>query len=108
MGLAALSTALGGLLWLAAEPVVAAYTDDPAVRRTVALGLIAYIAVYQFFDAPADGGGPRLAGLSRDFSAHGGPDLLFWGWGAGGRLVALLPLGTALGVGASGLPRWQT
>lgn len=47
---AGLSTLAGILLWLAAEPLVAAYTDDPAVRA-VALGLIAYVAIYQFFDA---------------------------------------------------------
>ena len=47
---AGLSTLAGVLLWLAAEPLVAAYTDDPAVRA-VALSLIAYVAIYQFFDA---------------------------------------------------------
>lgn len=47
---AGLSTLAGILLWLAAEPLVTAYTDDPAVRA-VALGLIAYVAIYQFFDA---------------------------------------------------------
>ncbi|WP_428826907.1 MATE family efflux transporter [Azonexus sp. IMCC34842] len=47
---AGLSTLAGILLWLTAGPLVAAYTDDPAVRA-VALSLIAYVAVYQFFDA---------------------------------------------------------
>jgi MATE family multidrug resistance protein len=47
---AGLSSLVGLLLWLAAEPLIAAYTDDPAVR-TVAGGLIGYIAFYQFFDA---------------------------------------------------------
>ena len=44
------SSLLGLLLWLGAQPLINAYTDDPAVR-TVALGLVAYIAIYQFFDA---------------------------------------------------------
>ena len=47
---AGLSTLLGVLLWLAAVPLVAAYTDDPGVRA-VAMSLVAYIALYQFFDA---------------------------------------------------------
>lgn len=46
----ALALLIGGLLLAAAEPLVAAYTDDPAVRG-VAVGLVAYIACYQFFDA---------------------------------------------------------
>nr|MBL8411309.1 MATE family efflux transporter [Dechloromonas sp.] len=46
----ALSTVAGLLLWLATEPLVAAYTDDPAVRA-VAVGLVIYVAIYQFFDA---------------------------------------------------------
>ena len=44
------SVVTGLLLWLAARPVIAAYTDDPAVQA-VALALIAYVAVYQFVDA---------------------------------------------------------
>ncbi|WP_300454413.1 MATE family efflux transporter [Accumulibacter sp.] len=45
-----LSTLLGLLLWLIAEPLAAAYTDDPAVRAVV-LALIGYVAFYQIFDA---------------------------------------------------------
>ena len=44
------STVVGIGLWAATAPLVAAYTDDPAVRA-VAAGLIIYVAVYQFFDA---------------------------------------------------------
>lgn len=47
---AGLSTLAGLALWLTAGPLIAAYTDDPAVRQ-VALSLIAYVAIYQFFDA---------------------------------------------------------
>lgn len=51
LGLAAVSSSLLGLgLWLAAGPLLAASTDDPAVRA-VAASLIGYIALYQFFDA---------------------------------------------------------
>jgi MATE family multidrug resistance protein len=46
----ALATVLGALLWLAAQAVIGAYTSDPAVRA-VALSLIAYVAIYQVFDA---------------------------------------------------------
>lgn len=44
------STALGLLLWLAAQPLVDVYTDDAGVRD-VALGLVAFVALYQLFDA---------------------------------------------------------
>ncbi|MGE5470246.1 MAG: MATE family efflux transporter [Bacteroidota bacterium] len=47
---AGLSTSLGLLFWLAAAPLVDAYTNDPAVRA-VAMNLVVYIALYQFFDA---------------------------------------------------------
>lgn len=47
---AGLSSLTGLVLWLNAQQLVSAYTDDPAVR-TVAEGLIAYVAIYQFFDA---------------------------------------------------------
>ncbi len=46
----ALAVVLGALLWLTAQAVIAAYTSDPAVRA-VALSLIAYVAIYQVFDA---------------------------------------------------------
>lgn len=45
-----LSTLAGVFLWLATEPLVAAYTNDLSVRA-VALSLIVYVAIYQFFDA---------------------------------------------------------
>ena len=49
--LAAVSSTLAGLLiWLLAQPVAALYSDDPEVRA-MAAHLMAYIAVYQFFDA---------------------------------------------------------
>lgn len=45
-----LSVLMGGALWLAREAVVAPVSSDPAVRA-VAVGLVIYIAVYQFCDA---------------------------------------------------------
>jgi multidrug resistance protein, MATE family len=47
---AGLSSLVGVLLWLFTMPLVAAYTNDPAVRQ-VAAGLVIYVAIYQFFDA---------------------------------------------------------
>ena len=47
---AGLATLLGGLIWLVRNPLVAAASNDHAVRA-VALALIVYIAFYQVFDA---------------------------------------------------------
>lgn len=44
---AGLSTLAGLLLWFATAPLVAAYTDDPAVRA-IATSLVIYVAIYQF------------------------------------------------------------
>lgn len=99
MGLAAaLSTALGGLLWLAAEPVVAAYTDDPAVR-TVALGLIAYIAVYQFFDALQTVAGHALRAYRVTFLPMVVQTFCFWGVGLAGGWWLCYRWAPPLGVG---------
>ncbi len=75
-----LSTVLGVALWLAAEPVVFAYTDDPAVR-TVALGLIGYIALYQFFDALQTVAGYALRGYKVTFVPMLVHTVAFWGVG---------------------------
>lgn len=86
LGLAAgMSSALGILLWLVGGPVMAIYTDDPAVRG-VALGLIAYIAVYQFFDALQTVAGHALRAYRITFLPMLVQTLCFWGVGlAGGR-----------------------
>ena len=47
---AGLSVLVALLLWIFGERLVAAYTDDPVVRE-VALALMIYIVIYQFFDA---------------------------------------------------------
>ena len=75
-----LSSLVGLLLWLAAGPVVAAYTNDPAVR-TVALGLVAYIALYQFFDALQTVAGHCLRAYRVTFVPMLVQTVCFWGVG---------------------------
>jgi len=77
---AALSTLVGLLLWLAAEPLVSAYTDDPAVR-SVALGLVAYVAIYQFFDALQTVAGHALRAYRVTFVPMLVQTFCFWGVG---------------------------
>ena len=84
LGLAAgLSTLVGFLLWLAAAPVVTSYTDDPAVGR-VAVGLVAYIAIYQFFDALQTVAGHALRAYHVTFLPMLVQTFCFWGVGLGG------------------------
>jgi len=81
--MAALSSLLLGiLLWLAAVPLVAGYTDDPAVRA-VALGLIAYVAIYQFFDALQTIAGHALRAYRVTFLPMLVQTFCFWGIGLG-------------------------
>jgi len=75
-----LSTLLGGLLWLAAEPLAFAYTSDPAVRR-VSLSLIGYIALYQFFDAVQTVAAYSLRGYKITFAPMLVHTVAFWGVG---------------------------
>lgn len=83
LGLAAgLSTVIGLLLWLAADPVIAAYTDDPAVRK-VAVSLVIYIAVYQFFDALQTTAGHVLRAYRITFVPMLVQMAAFWGIGLG-------------------------
>ncbi|MBP5987880.1 MAG: MATE family efflux transporter [Azonexus sp.] len=77
---AGLSSLMGLLLWLAAEPLIAAYTDDPAVR-TVAGGLIGYIAFYQFFDALQTVAGHCLRAYRVTFLPMVVQTFCFWGIG---------------------------
>ena len=74
------SSAIGLLLWLLAEPLVAAYTDDPAVR-SVALGLIGYVAIYQFFDALQTVAGHVLRAYRVTFVPMLVQTFCFWGVG---------------------------
>jgi MATE family multidrug resistance protein len=75
-----LSTLLGVGLWLAAEPIVHAYTVDPAVRA-VSLSLIAYIAIYQFFDAVQTIAAYSLRGYKITFAPMLVHTVAFWGVG---------------------------
>ncbi len=80
---AALSTLLGLLLWWQAEVVVAGYTDDPEVRA-VALGLIGFVAAYQFFDALQTIAGHALRAYRVTFVPMLVQVFCFWGIGLAG------------------------
>jgi MATE family multidrug resistance protein len=75
-----LSLLSGLLLWLAAAPLVAPYTDDPAVRD-VAVGLVAYVAIYQFFDALQTVAGHALRAYRVTFVPMLVQTFCFWGVG---------------------------
>ncbi|WP_226418594.1 MATE family efflux transporter [Dechloromonas denitrificans] len=77
---AGLSTLAGLGLWLTAGPLIAAYTDDPAVRA-VALSLIAYVAIYQFFDALQTVAGHVLRAYRVTFLPMLVQTFCFWGVG---------------------------
>jgi len=94
---ALLSVLVGVLLWLAAEPLVAAYTDDPAVRG-VALSLIAYVAIYQFFDALQTIAGHVLRAFRVTFVPMLIQTFCFWGIGLGGGAWLCYRWQPALGV----------
>jgi MATE family multidrug resistance protein len=82
--LATVSSVLTGLLlWLAARPVIAAYTDDPAVQA-VALALIGYVAVYQFVDALQTVAGHVLRACRVTFAPMLIQMFCFWGIALGG------------------------
>lgn len=91
------STAIGFLLWLVAEPVVAAYTDDPAVR-SVAMGLIIYVAIYQFFDALQTIAGHALRAYRVTFVPMLVQIFCFWGVGLLGGAWLCYRWPTPLGV----------
>jgi MATE family multidrug resistance protein len=78
-----LSTLAGLLLWLAAEPIAGAYTNDPEVRA-VALTLVIYVAVYQFFDALQTVAGHVLRAYRVTFVPMLLQIFCFWGVGLGG------------------------
>lgn len=77
------SLLVGATLWLAAEPLAGAYTDVPAVRA-VALTLIGYVAVYQFFDALQTVAGHALRAYHVTFVPMLVQTFCFWGVGLGG------------------------
>jgi MATE family multidrug resistance protein len=94
---AASSSLVGVLLWLAAEPVVAAYTDDPEVRL-IAVGLVGYVAVYQFFDALQTVAGHCLRAYRVTFVPMLVQTFCFWGIGLGGGAWLCYRWSTPMGV----------
>lgn len=80
---AGLSTTLGALIWLGAAPLVNAYTDDPAVR-SVAMNLVVFIALYQFFDALQTIASHALRAYRVTFVPMLVQTFCFWGIGLGG------------------------
>lgn len=75
-----LTSVLGALLWIMGGPLAAAYTSDLAVRQTAG-SLIAYLALYQVFDAVQTVAGNALRGYKITFI----PMLVHLGcfWGVG-------------------------
>lgn len=94
----ATSLLLGAIMWFGALPLVAVYTDDPAVRA-VGVGLVGYIAIYQFFDALQTIAGHALRAYHVTFVPMVVQTFCFWGIGLAGGLWlcyrALPPLGVA-------------
>ena len=77
---AGLSTLAGLLLWFATAPLIAAYTDDPAVRA-IATSLVIYVAIYQFFDALQTVAGHALRAYRVTFVPMLVQTFCFWGVG---------------------------
>ncbi len=95
---ALLSLAVGLFLWLAVDLLVAAYTDDPAVRQ-VAVSLIAYVAIYQFFDALQTIAGHVLRAYRVTFLPMLIQTFCFWGIALGGGAWLCFRASPPLGVG---------
>lgn len=91
------SSVVGFLLWLTAEPLVAAYTDDPDVRA-VAMSLIIYVAIYQFFDALQTIAGHVLRAYRVTFVPMLVQIFCFWGIGLLGGAWLCYRWSTPLGV----------
>ncbi|MCG2576642.1 MATE family efflux transporter [Dechloromonas sp. XY25] len=91
------SSLVGLLLWLGAAPLVAAYTDDPAVRQ-VAVGLVGYVAIYQFFDALQTVAGHCLRAYRVTFVPMLVQTFCFWGVGLLGGAWLCYRWTTPLGV----------
>ncbi|HLO61502.1 MAG TPA: MATE family efflux transporter [Azonexus sp.] len=91
------SSLVGLLLWQGAAPIVAAYTDDPAVRQ-VAVGLVGYVAIYQFFDALQTVAGHCLRAYRVTFVPMLVQTFCFWGVGLLGGAWLCYRWTTPLGV----------
>lgn len=97
------SLLLAGLLWIFREPLAAIGSPDPVVRA-VAVGLIAYVAGYQLFDAVQTIAGFALRGYHVTFTPLGVHLASFWLFGLGGGYwlafeglpsLAIAPMGAA-------------
>ncbi len=77
------ATAIGVGLWFVREPVIALSTGDAGVRA-VALGLIAYICLYQIFDAIQTVASHALRGYKVTLLPMLLHTVCFWGIGLGG------------------------
>ena len=77
-----LSLLLAGVLWWGAEAIVALHTDDPVVRK-VAVGLLIYVVIYQFFDALQTIAGHVLRAYRVTFVPMLVQMFSFWGVGLG-------------------------
>ena len=78
-----LSTLVSIVMWFARDPVMAAYTADPAVRE-LASSLVIYICLYQFFDAIQTVAAHALRGYKITVGPMLIHTLCFWGIGLGG------------------------
>lgn len=80
---AGMSAVLGLAIWLGADWLIAAYTDDPVVRD-VARGLVLYIAIYQFIDALQTIAAHALRAYRVSFWPMLVQGVAFWGVGLAG------------------------
>lgn len=78
-----LSTLVSIGVWFAREPIIAAYSTDPAVR-SLGASLVLYICLYQFFDAIQTVAAHALRGYKITFGPMLVHTLCFWGIGLGG------------------------
>lgn len=93
-----LSAMQGLVLWLAALPVIAAYSTDGAVQ-SVARSLVVYVAIYQVFDAVQTVAAYALRGYKLTFLPMFVHIACFWGVGLYGgwwlAFRAVQPMGAA-------------
>ncbi|MFC5770523.1 MATE family efflux transporter [Thauera sinica] len=80
---AGFAVAIGIVLWLVREPVVAYSTTDPTVR-TIALGLVVYLCLYQGFDGLQTVAAHALRGYKVTLLPMALHTLCFWGIGLSG------------------------
>lgn len=93
---AGLSTTVATLIWLAREPIFAAYTSDPQVQQ-LGISLLIYIWLYQLFDAIQTVAAHALRGYKITFGPMLVHTLCFWGIGlAGGYGLAFHGIGNML------------